>query len=176
MINYIEEFDRQWEILEAEITSNISEQLKRRGEVQTEFLNEAYQDEQNRWRTMSQVNYAWMEMLRREYPQIAEAFEEKLYRFALDKEQEPKAVSKMPMAVAAVAGAVVGYLAANILSPWGMIVKLAFAVLVGVTGGWIMKNHLADQETARHIAIEKTYLAQLSQHREELRRLLLGIK
>lgn len=176
MINYIQEFDRQWEILEAEVASSISDQLKRRGSVQIDDLNEVYQDEQNRWRSMSQVNYSWMEMLQREYPQIAEAFEEKLYRFALDKEQEPKAVSKMPMVVAAVAGAVVGYLAANLLSPWGMFVKLAFAVLVGITGGWIMKNNLADKETARNIAIGKMYLAQLSVHADELRSLLSEIK
>lgn len=171
MISYIEEFDRQWSDLSSAMYVELSEQLRGFG-IRLDRLNEVYRDERDRWRTPSQVNCSWLEMLRRTHPDAAAAFQDLLYSLELEPEEEAKSASVLPAIAGGCAGAALGYFAASALSPWSPVVNAAVGAAVGVGGG-LCVSALTSKKNAqlREQNLDK-YLLQVARHGEALRALL----
>lgn len=168
MICYVEEFDRQWSDLSSAMYVELSQQLQGFG-IQPDRLNEVYRDELDRWRTPSQVNYSWLEMLRRTHPDAAAAFETLLYSLELEPEEQTRTSSLLPAVAAGCAGTALGYAASSLLSPWSTVVNVAVGAAVGVGGG-LCVNLVTARKNAqlREKDLDK-YLLQITRHGEALR-------
>jgi len=178
MINYCEEFNRQWEMLESAMFAEMKNLEKASG-LQIERINEVYQDEQNRWRTPSQGNYSWLEMLRRTHPPVAVAFESELYALRLTEEESSEQVSKdprVPTIVTGCCGAAAGYAVASILSPWSVSANLAVGVAVGALAGWCINSRTAKQTGGLREQIIDNYMQQLAVHGKALKDILAAIE
>lgn len=171
MINYLEEFDRQWDCLESAMYVELKN-FCRGSDFPLERINEVYQDEQNRWRAPSQGNYSWLQMLRKTSPEVASEFESKLYTLTLEEEEGVPQISQIPIVVTGCCGAVAGYAAASFLSPWGIPANLAVGLAAGALSGWCINSKTAGKvEFAREEVIDK-YMQQIAAHGKMLKAIL----
>lgn len=174
MINYLEEFDRQWDMLESAMYVELKN-LCRESVFPLERANEVYQDEQNRWRTLSQGNYSWMQMLHRTNPEVASAFESKLYTLTLESVDDIPQVSQIPTVVTGCCGAVAGYVAANFLSPWGLPANLAVGLATGALSSWCINSKTVEKAKLAREELIDQYMQQLTAHGKLLKEILSSL-
>lgn len=131
-MSFLEDFNNQWNTVTNRIGNAVDSRAKL-GTVNADDLQKLLDNEKQRYTLPTEYQYAWLEKLRREKPEVAEAFESRLQAAALQPVvQQPASFSgsNALMPTLALIGAVAGFAITRLLH-MGIVPSVLGILLLG---------------------------------------------
>lgn len=153
-----EGFKQQWESLTNYL---LSEMLKNGRMVDLGAAEQQLATEKKRWKLPGQYQYAWLEKLRNEHPEIAKEFEDALSAVKLEQVRPGDKSSSVLVAGPALGGAAVGFGLAKLLDA-AILMTTVGTIGLGAIGAGVGMSLLKQKETASAEKERNAYQNQLA--------------
>lgn len=166
-MTYSAEFQKQWKKVCDYLESEMIRSNKETGTIQVSHISALLNNEKKRWQVMGEYNYAWLEKLRRDKPEVAAQFESALLSVNLSQEKPSGNPSAVLAGAPGVAGALVGFGVPALLElglKWTLIGGIGLTAIAGYAGVSLYKKKKDDSAAANR----KLYVCQLEEAGEKL--------
>lgn len=146
-MTFKEGFDQQWESLTNYLISEMLKSGKRGGTIDLGAVEQQLAMEKKRWKLPGQYQYAWIEKLRRQRPEIAGEFETALEAVKLEQVRPEDKISSALVAGPAIGGAAVGFGLTKLLNA-AVLMSTVGTVGLGAIGAGVGMSLLKQKEAA----------------------------
>ena len=168
---YSAEFKKQWKKVCDYLESEMIRSSKQSGTIQVSHISALLNNEKKRWQVMGEYNYAWLEKLRREKPEVAAQFESALLSINLSQEKPSDNPSVILAGVPGVAGALVGFGVPALLK-WGLKWTLIGCVGLTAIAGYVGVSLYKKKKDDLAATDRKLYVCQLEAAGDKLTAIL----
>ncbi len=158
-MTFEEGFKQQWESLTNYL---LSEMLKSGGKIDLGAIEQQLATEKKRWKLPGQYQYAWLEKLRNEHPEIAGEFEDALYAVKLEQVGPGDKSSSALVAGPALGGAAVGFGLTRLLNA-AVLMTTVGTIGLGAIGAGVGVGLLKQKEAASAEKERNAYQNQLAE-------------
>ncbi len=168
MMAFVDEFDTQWNSIIAFLESEMINQSEKSGWIDLQDIERKFENEKKRWSVPGQYNYAWLELLKKKDPEIAEEFIRAIEKNRLEQVKVEMPNSSASIIIPAVGGAAIGF-AAGYLINHGIILT-CIVTIPGCTIGGIIGNTINQRKKSQIVNDAKEqYVTQLKEMKRNLR-------
>ncbi|HBA69858.1 MAG TPA: hypothetical protein DCZ40_10960 [Lachnospiraceae bacterium] len=160
-MTFEEGFKQQWESLTNYLLSEMLKSSKNGGTVDLDAAEQQLAAEKKRWKLPGQYQYAWLEKLRNEHPEIAKEFEDALSAVKLEQVRPGDKTSPVFVAGPALGGAAVGFGLTKLLNA-AVFMTTVGTIGLGVIGAGVGMSLLKQKEAASTEKERNAYQNQLA--------------
>lgn len=159
-MDFVEEFEKQWESLCNFLESEIITDYANKGRIDVMELEAKLSNEKRRWNVSGEYNYAWMEKLRAANPGVAGEVEKAIQDVRFEQIRPTEKISSLLMVGPAAGGAVIGYGGSRIAG-FAAVGSLVSVVGLAAVSGIIGKNIYDRKKDAGFEQERSVYMNQL---------------
>lgn len=160
-MTFEEGFEQQWESLTNYLLSEMLKNSKSGGTVNLGAMEQQLATEKKRWKLPGQYQYAWLEKLRNEHPEIAKEFENALSEVKLEQVRSGDKSSSALVAGPALGGAAVGFGLTKLLNA-AVLMTTVGTIGLGAIGVGVGMSLLKQKEATSAEKERNTYQNQLA--------------
>lgn len=169
-MSFADEFDTQWNSVTAFLESEMITRTQKRAGIDPLDLERKLENEKKRWSVPGQFNYAWLELLRKKNPAVADEFEKALENTRFEQVNAETSVSAVSVFLPVAGGVVIGLAACYIIDPGNILTGIA-AIAGGAIGGIIGNGLNQNKKSQADSEMQEQYVKQL----KEMQRILRAI-
>lgn len=158
-MTFEEGFKQQWESLTNYLLSEMLKNSKG-GTIDLGVTEQQLATEKKRWKLPGQYQYAWLEKLKREKPEIAEEFEDALGNVKLEQVRPGDKPSSAVVAGSTIGGAAVGFCLTKVLSA-ALVMTTVGTIGLGAVGAVAGMSVLKRKEVSMAEKERNAYQSQL---------------